>query len=158
MESRFNAVALSSGGYKAMLGLEAYLASCRVEMNLLRLIKLRASQINGCAYCIDMHWKDLRGSMRASSGFTVWMRGRSRRITRSENGRRCCGADAVTRVSQDHVPDEVYKSVSAQFTPEELADLTIAIATINAWNRVLIASRAMPGKYHAASHTTQKSQ
>jgi AhpD family alkylhydroperoxidase len=134
-------------GFKAMTGLEAYLARCGLEENLVHLIKLRASQINGCAYCIDMHWKDLRArgeSEQRLYGLDAW----EESPYYSERERAALAwCEAVTRLSDGHVADSVYGMVREHFGEKELADLTLAVATINAWNRLAIAARTTPGEY-----------
>jgi len=135
-----------------MLGLENYLAGCGLETNLIHLIKLRASQINGCAYCIDMHWKDLRAGGETEQrlyGLDAWEE--SPYYSPRERAA-LAWTEAVTLVSEGHVPDAVYESVRQQFNEKELSDLTVAIATINAWNRVAISARTGPGKYQPAAH------
>jgi AhpD family alkylhydroperoxidase len=138
------------GGYHAMLGLEKYLHECGLEEPLILLIKVRASQINGCAYCIDMHWKDARTLGEAEQrlyGLDAWRE--SPYYTERERAA-LAWTDAVTLVADGHVPDSVYEEVKPHFTEKELADLTLAVATINAWNRLAIASRAEAGKYQPA--------
>ena len=113
-------------------------------------MKLRASQINGCAYCLDMHWKDLRAigeSEQRLYSLDAWEE--SPFYTDRERAA-LAWTEAVTRVSDEHVPDDVYDKVRIHFTEKELADLTVAIATINAWNRLSIAGRAVPGTYQPA--------
>jgi AhpD family alkylhydroperoxidase len=151
MEPRYNPLQLSNGAYKAMLALEQYVASCSVEKNLLNLIKLRASQINGCAYCIDMHWKDLRAAGETEQklyGLDAWEE--SPYYTPRERAA-LKWTESVTLISEDRVPDEVYRSVREHFSEQELSDLTVAVAAINVWNRVQIASRAEAGKYRPAT-------
>ena len=153
MEQRFNSATLSPDGYKAMMGLERYIASCGLEIKLLHLIKLRSSQLNGCAFCIDMHWKDLRAAGESEQrlyGLDAWEEApyytqRERAALR--------WAEAVTLVTKGHISDEVYQSVREQFSEKELSDLTIAVATINAWNRLAIASRTTPGHYKPPAHS-----
>ena len=152
MEQRFNVAQLSPAGYKAMAGLEVFLANCHIEKNLLHLIKLRASQINGCAFCIDMHWKDLRAAGETEQrlyGLDAWEE--SPYYSPRERAA-LAWTEAVTRISETHVPDSVYESVKQQFNEQELSDLTIAVAAINAWNRIAIAARSTPGKYQSADH------
>jgi AhpD family alkylhydroperoxidase len=151
MKSRFNLTA-SPDGYKAMIGVETYLKSCGLDMKLVDLIKLRASQINGCAYCIDMHWKDLRAAGETEQrmyGLDAWEE--SPYYTDRERAA-LLWTEAVTRLDHGHVPDSVYDSVWPHFSEKELADLTLAIAAINSWNRLAIASRTIPGLYKAGSH------
>ena len=150
MEARFNSAKAAPGAYKAMLGLESYLHQCGLEESLLHLIKLRSSQINGCAYCLDMHWKDLRA-----------IGENEQRLYSLDAWRECpyytereravlAWTEAVTLVANNHVPDSVYEEVRQHFNEKELADLTFAVATINAWNRMAIASRTVPGQYQPA--------
>jgi AhpD family alkylhydroperoxidase len=150
MEPRINMLKASPGAYQAMAGLEKYLATCGLEINLLHLMKLRVSQINGCAYCLDMHWKDLRVAGESEQrlyGLDAWEE--SPYYTMRERAA-LRWAEAVTLVSEDHVPDSVYEAVKSQFNEKELTDLTLAVATINAWNRLAIASRSVPGNYQPA--------
>ena len=140
---------INPGGMQAMLGLEKYLHSSSIEAKLLHLLKLRASQINGCAYCIDMHWKDLRAlgeSEQRLYGLDAWEE--SDYYTERERAA-LAWCEAVTLITHDHVPDEVYELARAQFNEQELADLTFATATINAWNRLSIAMRTEAGKYQS---------
>ena len=147
MEPRLNYLAASPDGYKAMSGLEGYVRRSGLEHPLLELIKLRASQINGCAYCIDMHWKDARAAGETEQrlyGLSAWEE--SPYYTPRERAA-LAWTEAVTLVSQTHVPDEVFEAVRPHFNDKELADLTWAIAAINAWNRMAIAMRSTPGQY-----------
>ena len=155
MQSRLDIGKAAPGVYKAMLGLETYLNQSGLEVSLMDLVKLRASQINGCAYCIDMHWKDLRArgeSEQRLYGLDAW--GESPYYTDRERAA-LAWAETVTRIADTHVPDEVYEAVKRHFSEKELADLTLAIATINAWNRLAIATRAEPGKYQPQAHARE---
>jgi AhpD family alkylhydroperoxidase len=150
MESRFNAFAAAPEAYKAMLGLEHYLRHCGLEEGLLHLVKLRASQINGCAYCLDMHWKDLRAIGEEEQRLysldawreCPWYTDRERAAL--------AWTEALTLLTEGHVPDAVCDEVRPHFTEKELADLTFALVTINGWNRLSIASRTPPGSYQPA--------
>ena len=147
---RFDMGKVASGAYRAMLGLERYLHECGLEVNLLHLIKLRASQLNGCAYCIDMHWKDARAHGETEQrlyGLDAWAE--SPYYTDRERAA-LAYVVSVTRVADSHVPDAVYDAVRGHFSEKELADLTWAVAAINAWNRVAIAFRSEAGTYKAA--------
>jgi AhpD family alkylhydroperoxidase len=147
MKERFDYGKVSPGAYKAMLGLEKYLHEGGLEQSLLHLIKLRASQINGCAYCLDMHWKDLK-SIGESDQRLYELNAWEEAPFYSDRERAALAwTDAVTRVADTHVPDAVYEKVRQQFSEKELADLTLAIATINAWNRLAISARTTPGTY-----------
>jgi AhpD family alkylhydroperoxidase len=151
MSVRFNTAALAPDGYRAMVGLETYLAHCGLDTNLIHLIKLRASQLNGCAYCIDMHWKDLRAAGETEQrlyGLDAWEE--SPYYTPRERAA-LAWTEAVTHVSDGHVPDAAYEQVRAEFSEKAVADLTFVIATINAWNRLAIASRTEAGTYQPGS-------
>ncbi len=158
MQPRFDGSKVASGGYKSMLGLETYLHQSGLEIPLLHLIKLRASQINGCAYCLDMHWKDLRAigeNEQRLYGLDAW---REAPYYSERERAALAWTEAVTLITDGHVSDEVYEEVRPHFSEKELADLTLAIATINAWNRLAIASRAEAGKYQppARVHEAKK--
>jgi len=150
MEPRFNYLRVARGGYEAMLGLEKYLRESGLEEPLIHLVKLRVSQINGCAYCIDMHWKDLRSIGEQEQrlyGLDAWKE--SPYYTARERAS-LAWAEAVTNIREGHAPDEVYDEARKQLTDKEVADLTLAIATINAWNRLAISARTVPGTYQPA--------
>jgi AhpD family alkylhydroperoxidase len=150
MEGRFNYAKTAPGAYKAMLGLEQYLRECGLEESLLHLIKLRTSQINGCAYCLDMHWKDLRAigeNEQRLYSLDAW---RECPFYTDRERAALQWAEAVTVIINGHVPDEVYEEVRLHFSEKELSDLTVAVATINAWNRLLISARTVPGEYQPA--------
>ena len=152
---RINYMKVAAEGYRAMLGLEKYIHNCGLEPRLIHLMKLRASQINGCAYCLDMHWKDLRAIDETEQrlySLDAWQE--SPFYTERERAA-LAWTEAVTRVSEGHVPDEVYEEARAQFNEKELADLTLAVATINAWNRLSIAGRTTPGTYQPAAKPTE---
>jgi len=150
MTPRFGYTTTSPNPYDAMRGLESYLASCTIEQPLVHLVKLRASQINGCAYCLDMHWKDLRALGESELRLYLLDAWRESPQYTARERAALAWAEAVTLVARDQVPDEVYEQARAEFSECELADLTLVIATINAWNRLSIASRAMPGEYQPA--------
>ena len=147
MEERIHYSKVAPGAFHSLLGMEKYLRECGLEESLLHLIRLRSSQINGCAYCLDMHWKDLRAigeSEQRMYSLDAWEE--CPYYTDRERAA-LAWADAVTRVSETHVKDEVYEKVKKHFTEKELADLTLAVAMINAWNRIAIAGRTTPGTY-----------
>jgi AhpD family alkylhydroperoxidase len=149
---RFSRVA--PGVYDAMDALDQYVQNCGLEESLLHLVKLRASQVNGCAYCIDMHWKDLRAlgeSEQRLYSLDAW---RECPYYTSRERAALDWTEAVTRLAGDQVPDEVYERVRPHFDEKELADLTLAVATINAWNRLSISARPEPGTYRPAALAT----
>jgi AhpD family alkylhydroperoxidase len=137
MEARFNFMKAAPGAYAAMLGLEKYLHECGLEQPLLLMVKLRASQINGCAYCLDMHWKDLRAS------------GETEQRMYSLDAWRECPYYTERERAAGHAPDAMYQEVRAQFNEKEICDLSLAVAAINAWNRLVISSRTVPGGYQS---------
>jgi AhpD family alkylhydroperoxidase len=147
MQQRLNYNQAAPGAYKAMLGLEEYLHKSGLEESLLHLVKLRTSQINGCAYCLDMHWKDLRAigeNEQRLYSLDAW---RECPYYTERERAALAWSEAVTLVAKDQVPDEVYEEVRPHFSEKELCDLTLAVATINAWNRLSIAARTVPGTY-----------
>jgi AhpD family alkylhydroperoxidase len=120
-----------------------------LEESLLNLVRLRASEINACAYCIDMHWKDLRSSGETEQRlYGLHAREESPYYTDRERAA-LAWTEAVTNLRDGRVPDEAYEKVRTVFTEKELADLTLGIAAINAWNRMNIAARTVPGTYQA---------
>ncbi|HEY1686523.1 MAG TPA: carboxymuconolactone decarboxylase family protein [Tepidisphaeraceae bacterium] len=152
MQARINPFTASPNGYKALACVEQYLAQSSIEKMLLHLIKLRASQINGCAFCIDMHWKDLRAGGETEQrmyGLDAWRE--SPYYTDRERAA-LAWTEAVTLIREGHVEDAVYDEVRKAFSEKELTDLTIAIGLINAWNRLAISLRAVPGNYQPAKH------
>jgi AhpD family alkylhydroperoxidase len=147
MEARFSYTKAAPGAYKAMLGLENYLQDCGLEQSLLHLIRLRASQINGCAYCLDMHWKDLRAIGEQEQRLYSLDAWRECPYYTERERAALAWTESVTLVTDGHVPDTVYEGAQAHFSEKELSDLTLAASAINAWNRLSIASRTVPGTY-----------
>ena len=150
MDERFEYDKAAPGVYKAMMGLEKYLHTCGLEESLLHLIKLRASQINGCAYCLDMHWKDLRAIGEKEQRLYSLDAWRECPYYTERERAALAWTEAVTLITGGHVPDAVYEQARASFSEKELADLTCAVATINAWNRLAISARTVPGTYQPA--------
>ncbi len=147
LEARMDYAKAAPGAMRAMKGLASYLAKCSLEPALRELVKLRASQLNGCAYCVDMHSIDARAGGETEQrlyALPVWQE------TPFFNERERAAllwTEALTLIAPDRVPDAVFEQVRPHFTDEELADLTCAIATINAWNRFAISFRDVPGHY-----------
>jgi AhpD family alkylhydroperoxidase len=133
METRLNLLEKGMGALKALFGLNNYIRKGKIDQKLAHLIELRVSQINSCAYCLDMHWKDAVAhgeSEQRLYGLSAWRHS----PYYSERERAALAwAEAVTNV---HIPDEVYAEAESQFTDEELIDLTIIVTTINTWNRL----------------------
>lgn len=138
---------VAPGALKAMMGLQAYVSETGLERSLLELVRLRASQINGCAYCVDMHTKDARAQGESEQrlyALSVW---REAPFYTERERAALAWTEAVTEVSRAGVPDEVYDRAREQFDEKELVDLTLAVVTINGWNRIAIAFRAEVGSY-----------
>ena len=152
MDVRFNYLKAAPGAYKAMLGLEQYLHESGLEESLIHLIKLRTSQINGCAYCIDMHWKDLRAIGEDEQRLYSLDAWRECPYYSDRERAALAWTEAVTLITNGHVPDRVYEEVRPHFSEKELSDLTLAVATINAWNRFAISARTAPGTYRSTKH------
>ncbi len=149
---RFDFRKASPEGARAMFALERAVAGGELEPALLDLVRLRASQMNGCAHCIDMHWKDARAEGEGEQrlyGLDAW-RESPYYSDRERAALEWC--EALTFVAEGHVPDDVYEAVRPHFTDEELAQLTLAIMAINAWNRLAISTRAEVGNYVPRRH------
>ena len=150
MEPRIQYAKVAPGAVTAMLGLETYVFRCGLERSLIELVKLRASQINGCAYCVDMHTKDARVEGETEQrlyAVSVWEE--TPFFTERERAA-LAWTEAVTLVGQGHVPDGVYQQARGSFSETELVNLTLAIIAINGWNRLAISFRTVPGTYQAA--------
>jgi AhpD family alkylhydroperoxidase len=150
MEARLNYAKAAPGVFDAMEGLEKYLEQCGLEKPLLFLIQLRASQLNGCAYCLDMHWKDLIASGENEQRLYSLDAWRECPYYSDRERAALAWTEAVTLITQGHVPDAVYDEARSHFSAKELSDLTLAVASINAWNRLSIAARVVPGGYQPA--------
>ena len=139
-----------------MLGLETHVRkSSKLEPSLIELVKMRASQINGCAYCLDMHSKDARAAGETEQRLYLLNAWREAPFYTDRERAALAWTEAVTLVSVDHVPDRVYEEARQRFSEEELVNLTMAIVTINGWNRLSIAFRAVPGEYQPAARKTE---
>jgi AhpD family alkylhydroperoxidase len=139
---------VSPAAYNAMLRLEGFVnRSSKLEGSLLELIKMRASQINGCAFSIDMHSKDAR--MNGETEQRLYALSAWRETTFFTNRERAALAwtEALTLITEGHAPDEVYAEVRKEFGEEELVNLSLAIITINGWNRFATGFRKLPGEY-----------
>jgi AhpD family alkylhydroperoxidase len=147
MKERMDYVKVAPDGYKAMAGLEAYVRRSGLEPSLLELVKTRASQINGCAFCLDMHTKDARARGETEQRLYTLPAWRETPFFNERERAALAWTEAVTCISEGHAPDEVFEQARGQFTEKELADLTLAIVTINSWNRLAISFRTVPGTY-----------
>jgi AhpD family alkylhydroperoxidase len=150
MQARLEAQKVSPAGYQAMLGLEMFVRKqSKLEPALIELIKLRASQINGCAYCIDMHSKDARAEGETEQRIYALSAWEEAPFFTDRERAALALTEAITLVSEGHVPDAVYEKARESFSEEELVNLTLAIITINGWNRLAITFRMVPGEYQA---------
>lgn len=152
---RLNYCDLAREGLNNPSGLETYIHA-NLEPGLIELVKLRASQINGCAYCIDMHTKDARSAGESEQrlyGLNAW---REAPYYTARERAALEWTEALTLISQNHAPDEVYERVKAQFCEKELVDLSLTIISINSWNRLAISFRSLPGSYKPDHPASQK--
>ncbi len=150
--------AADEGAYKALLGIEAYVEQAGLEVSLLDLVRIRASQINHCAYCLDMHTKDARASGETEQ--RLYMLDAWEELTLYSERERAALAwtEAVTLIAVDHVPDEVYQRARQQFSEAELISLTMAVIAINSWNRVNVSFRTPAGSYKSNRPPTAVSE
>lgn len=147
MAQRFDFSQSDPNAYQAMLGLETYLRQCGLPPQLLHLIKTRASQLNGCAFCIDMHTKEARADGESEQrlyALSAWVE--TPFFTPAERAALAL-TEVVTRISEQAVPDAVYAEACQHYSEAEVTQLLIAIVTINSWNRLAIASQVLPGSY-----------
>jgi AhpD family alkylhydroperoxidase len=152
MHPRIEYASASPGALRALYALEQYVRGCGLEPSLLELLKLRASQINGCAYCVDMHTKDARAMGETEQRLYAVVVWREAPFFTARERAALAWTEAVTLVSRDQVPDAVYEQALAHFSEKELVDLTMAVIAINGWNRLLIGFRAVAGTYQPTVH------
>jgi AhpD family alkylhydroperoxidase len=147
MESRINLLKVAPEVYKAMVALDGAVKATGLESSLLHLIKLRASQINGCAFCIDIHSKEARADGETEQRIYLLDAWREAPFYSDRERAALAWTEAVTLISQGHAPDEVYEQARQEFSEDELMKLNLAIVSINGWNRFAIAFRAVPGQH-----------
>jgi AhpD family alkylhydroperoxidase len=150
MAPRFDYRKLSPEPIQAMLALEKYISSCGLDHAFVHLLKLRASQINGCAFCIDMHSIDARAAGETEQRLYALNAWRETPFFTDRERAGLAWIEAITLVAQTHVPDAVYEEVRKHFSEKEIIDLTFIASTINAWNRIAVAARTRPGTYKPA--------
>ena len=150
MEPRINYSAVEPGVVRAMLGLHTYLEKSGLEPALLDLVYLRGSQMNGCAYCVDMHSKDLRAKGGSEQKVYLTAAWRESPLFSERERAALAWTEAVTALGREGVPDDVYEQAREQFSEAELVNLTLAVVAINGWNRLNIAFRIPAGSYRAA--------
>jgi AhpD family alkylhydroperoxidase len=135
---------------KSMLALEKYLAESGLDPKLVHLVKMRASQINGCAYCLDMHSIDARAAGESEQRLYTLDAWRETPFFTDRERAALAWAESLTLIAQTHAPDDVYEDMRKYFTEKEIVDLTFVVGAINLWNRLAISSRAVPGHYKPA--------
>jgi AhpD family alkylhydroperoxidase len=141
MKARLDLVTPWRDGYDAMLAFDRTVGECRLEESLRNLIKQRASQINGCAYCLDMHAKDARAAGDSQQRYDVLQAWREVNLFSERERAALALTEAITLVADGHVPDEVVDAARQHFDDRELAELVFTIVVINAWNRIAITAR-----------------
>jgi AhpD family alkylhydroperoxidase len=156
MEERLSYSKAAPEGAEILRKLESYIRKSDLEPDLLELVRLLASQINGCAYCIDMHTKDARShgeSEQRLYGVSAW---RESPFYSERERAALAWTESVTRISADHVPDEIYNLARKYFAEKELVDLTLAVIVINSWNRLAISFRTPAGSYQPDHPVSKK--
>lgn len=144
MQPRIDFYTASPDGLKAMIALEAAVSKLPLEKSLIELVKLRASQINGCAFCLDMHAADARKDGETERRLYTLSAWRETPFFTPRERAALAWTESLTQLSLTHAPDEDYAMLSAEFSPKEMVDLTVAISTINSWNRLAVGFRKMP--------------
>ena len=152
MQARIDYMKAAPDAAKAMYGLEKYLRSCGLEASLMELVKMRASQINGCAYCLDMHSKDARAAGETEQRLYALNAWHETPFFTDRERAALAWTESVTRIADTHAPDDVFEQVREQFDEKEVIDLTLAIVAINGWNRIAISLRMVPGDYQPPKH------
>jgi AhpD family alkylhydroperoxidase len=149
MKPRIDYPTAAPEAYMAMRGLEAYVRQCGLEPSLLELVKTRASQLNGCAYCIDMHTKDARARGETEQRLYALAAWRETPFFTERERAALAWTEVVTLVAEGPIDEEDYEDVREQFDEKALVDLTLAIVAINGWNRLSVAFATVPGSYRA---------
>jgi AhpD family alkylhydroperoxidase len=144
MQERMNYAKASPAGYKAMLGLQQFVEKCGLEHSLLELVKMRASQINGCAYCLKMHSRDARAAGESEERLYLLDAWAEAPLYSPRERAALAWTEALTLVSETQAPDAVYEEARRHFSETELVNLTLAIVAINGWNRICVGFRSMP--------------
>ena len=152
MEARLNYRIAEPDAMRAMMALESYTKSTGLDKKLVELMKIRASQLNGCAFCLDMHTIDARANGESEQRIYCLSAWRESPFYTDAERAALELTEAVTLISEQGVSDEVYNHVRLHFSEAEFVQLVMVVNTINAWNRLSIATRALPGNYHPANH------
>lgn len=147
MQQRLNYMNAAPKGVDALRKLQGYIDTCGLEHPLLELVKMRASQINGCAYCLDMHSKDARAAGETEQRLYLLSAWREAPFYTERERAALAWTEAVTCISDNPIEDELYEETRRSFNEKEIADLTLAVIAINAWNRLAIPFRTPAGSY-----------
>jgi AhpD family alkylhydroperoxidase len=143
LEQRLNYRTAAPEAFKPMSDMEVYLKGCGLDHTLLELVKIRASQLNSCAFCLHMHTRDARASGESEMRLYLPDAWHESQLFSARERAALAWTEALTLVSETHAPDDAYEAVKAQFTPKEIVDLTMAICQINSWNRLMVGFRAV---------------
>jgi AhpD family alkylhydroperoxidase len=143
-QQRLDAMKASPGAFNAMMALQTYVNGSGLERPLLELVKIRASRINGCAFCLAMHTRDARKLGESDERMQLLDAWHEAPVFSARERAALAWTETVTLISDDHVPDEIYDEARRQFSENELVDLTVAVVAINGWNRAAIAFRTTP--------------
>lgn len=149
MEPRLIYSKLAPAGFRAMAHLNSYVEECGLEPLLLELVKMRASQLNGCAYCLDMHSKDARALGESEQRLYMLSAWQETPFYSERERAALLWTEELTLLSETHASDAVYEEVSRHFSDEEMVNLTLAIVVINGWNRLAVGFRSTPGVYQS---------
>lgn len=155
MTKRLNYAQASPGLMQAMRGMQEYADSTDLEPLLIELVKIRASQINGCAYCLDMHTKDARALGETEQRIYTLSAWRETPFFSERERAALAWTEAVTLLSENDIPDELYADTLKHFSEKDLADLTLVIIVINGWNRLAVPFRSEPGHYQPKRQVAQ---
>jgi AhpD family alkylhydroperoxidase len=143
------------GAIQALLGLQNYVNTSSLPPTLLELVKIRASQINACAYCLDMHTKDARANGETEQRLYALNAWRETPFFNDRERAALAWTESLTLLHEGHVPDDAFAEVRQHFTEKEIVNLSLAIVAINSWNRLMVAFRAVPGHYRPAPRTNR---
>ncbi len=154
MQPRIKYSKIAPEGFRAFLGLENYVKQCGLEESLLELVRIRASQINGCGFCIDAHTKDARAEGESEQRLYCLSAWRETPFYTDRERAALAWTEAVTKISENQVPEDIYENALTYFSEKELVDLTMAVVVINSWNRLSISFNSPTGSYHPDSPVT----
>lgn len=141
MSERLNYAKIAPDAYKALIGVESYVQGSGLELSLVELVKMRASQINGCAYCLDMHSKTARGNDETEQRLYLLSGWQETTLYSPRERAALAWTEALTLLPEGHAPDAAYDPLLAHFSEKEIVDLTVLIAQINSWNRLAVGLR-----------------